>query len=1037
MSGIPASELQAILTERLNEVRKEKSALREHVENLESKIKVQRKLLGPTMRETEEDLNAAMERLERSHATSAQSNAEERAFMREMDKLRQKKKSLANYLKVQAELNDLRAQMTSARRLLAEKEDSIVELDSGLRKVKIAELLGCNGSEVYEETMTVEESKVPRIVGRGGANLRNMEQEHKCSIKIDSSGGVIKIMGTAETISSCFAAIMSIVETAIEEISIPDEACVCLLMDKAQRVNDIQARYGVRLDISRAKNLCKLTGPTEAVAAAKQEIQSLQSIRTDVLIETSYMPFIMGKGGSNIAAMEEQHGVSINVNRDRSTIEITGIRPDVNNAVTQLKSLIDENKEVEESIQMDRHVLLGCLLSNGGQLLRTINKDFSVRVDTEGSTGSKTSGPQIVRIRGSTAKVSAAKNHILSLVQDYLGNSLVFDVEDDFLPILFGKGGAGIKAMRERYAESNIDISEGTIHIQSDSAEQRNAIKAEIDELIEANYGETIAMEEDSAIQLKSPKGSELRDELQKTLGLRLAIDKSNKFAKLRGQRENVIRGVALITEFVGGLAVARVQVSEEDYPTILKAGEDSIVRGFQTKYGVDISSNRKDLTLTIRGSPEAVAQAEIGISGFLEGNPIHGAVLLDVDPVALAAVIGKGGANAKKMEETYGVKIDVLKSRDKIRVRGAEPAALISARKALLSFVDGTRITETCTIATTLANAEVKEAISSTAALFQVEVTSSLDKRAASAGAEDAFDLEVTIRGALTAVKGAKTRLEEHLRGKGTFTLTILAAHSAIMERQIYGSFKRLQEKHAVQLQLSPQSGGALELTLSGHPLNVHAAKPELVKIFTKVLPEAECAAVSVESACLRDIGNALKVALNEAAGAAEAGTAHFCVNLEGSNVFIFGTASGGGADGCFVTQAQRILTEMVAEWKSLNCSVPIQEYMIALILGKGGAAINALRKEAKAAVEVNRKALTLEVKAAAAEAAAAALEVVERRVHALQSQYWEMKVPHEVVPYLIGKQGATVNKIRNDTGANVDIDANAALVKVICAVY
>ena len=67
-------------------------------------------------------------------------------------------------------------------------------------------------------------------------------------------------MGTERAIDGAFAAILTIVETCVEEFHLTDESIVCLLMDKAHLVNEMQSKYNIRMDLSRAKNMCKITG---------------------------------------------------------------------------------------------------------------------------------------------------------------------------------------------------------------------------------------------------------------------------------------------------------------------------------------------------------------------------------------------------------------------------------------------------------------------------------------------------------------------------------------------------------------------------------------------------------------------------------------------------------------------------------------------------------------------------------------------------------------------------------------------------------
>jgi len=50
-------------------------------------------------------------------------------------------------------------------------------------------------------------------------------------------------------VDSAYAAILTIVETTVEEFRLSDESITCLLMDKALRVNQLQTKHAVRTPI--------------------------------------------------------------------------------------------------------------------------------------------------------------------------------------------------------------------------------------------------------------------------------------------------------------------------------------------------------------------------------------------------------------------------------------------------------------------------------------------------------------------------------------------------------------------------------------------------------------------------------------------------------------------------------------------------------------------------------------------------------------------------------------------------------------------
>lgn len=168
-----------------------------------------------------------------------------------------------------------------------------------------------------------------------------------------------------------------------------------------------------------------MIGLTGNVLAAKTEILSLQSVRTDILIESADLPVVFGKGGANITAWQEEFRISINVNRDRNAIEIVGLKSAVSSAIIRIKDVIDANKEVEEIIKMEKYVLLGCLIGTGGQVIRAVSKEYGVRIDTKGNREEKL---QTIRIKGTVVKVAAAKEHILHLVNEFVSSTQMYKV---------------------------------------------------------------------------------------------------------------------------------------------------------------------------------------------------------------------------------------------------------------------------------------------------------------------------------------------------------------------------------------------------------------------------------------------------------------------------------------------------------------------------------------------------------------------------------------------------------------------------------
>jgi len=1014
--SISASELESILAERLQLVRNEKSAVRESIEELEAKIRLSKRALADTPRESEDEIVATMKKLEHTHATTSMSNAEEREFMREMDKLRQKRKAAAAGVKVKADLEEQRTKLTELRRSQAEKDDSITELHQGLRKVKLANRSGCTSADITERKFTVESGKVARIVGKGGSNLRFLESEHNVSIEIDNNGGLVRLMGLESSIASAFEAIMGIVETSIEEFPLSDEIIVCLMMDKAQRVNDIQAQYGVRLDISRAKNLCKVSGLTENVIAAKALIVSLQSIRTDMLLEPTAISAIIGKGGSSITALQEEFRVAINVNRDNNTVEVVGMRSDVTSALARIRDLVEVNREVEEVIQLEKHVLLGCLMGSNGQGLRGISKEYGVRIDCEVV---KENALQVVKIKGNNGKVHQARAHIVQLVGEYISNTLVVPVPDDVIPVILGKGGSEIKAFREKFPSANIDIEGCNVHIQSDSAEMRATIKAEIDNILEANFSEVVNFSEEEKTQLKSAQGAEVRSRITKDLNVRLVIDFSPTAIKVKGPRPDVLRAVAALQTFRSSHTNEKVVLTEEDFLVLhnarTKGGDDSVVRGFEAQYNVEIRAQRKELTLFISGTPEGVAATKQAIQGVLEGDAQYGSQIISLHKLVTPTLIGKAGSNIIKMENELGVKFDVLKAREQLRIIGDSAEKVQEARQAVLRFVQVCRVTDTLTVVAAVSKKDADLMVRRATEIYQAEITSTSQKTASgSADNNAAGSRSMVIKGTFAMVQACKEFLVQQLTGASVVTIPVGENHYGALEKQTHGSLKRLQDKAGVSLKLSSDP---CEVRIEGSTEAVATAKREVIKLLERYFP-AEVVLFDIPASCLREcFGEDFAEELTKTVGVAVS------VDRASSTLMLLG-----GEEKLAV--ARKSVEDRVSQWEDCHASLPIDSSLVPSLVGKSGASINALRKETNVSIDINTAGTSVEIKGSSKEQVAAARITVQERIRQLQAERWEHSTSTEFLPLLIGKQGATINKLRTDTGAGIDIDGN--IVKV-----
>ena len=355
MVDILPTNLDEIIALRLELTQQERLVIREASEALDAKIKVTISHIGLRPKETDAELTAMMNKMEHTHATTIQTNVLERAFMYDMKKCQEKKKYLVEYNAVQVVLDELKSRRAALSKELKEKDATLDELYLGSRKLKLAEKIGCMASEITETRFSVPAEKLSQIIGKSGTTLQRIQDE--CKVAIDTKEtktSNIRITGTEASIALAITAVLTIVSAITEEFTVADEKLVCLFLDKAAYAHEIETRNGVRIDISRAKKVCKVSGQPDGVREAVAEIHAINAVRIKIPIEITILPFIVGKGGATIKALSEGNRVQIDIEREEKHIIVHGFRDEATRAATALLDIITENTEIEEIIRADK-----------------------------------------------------------------------------------------------------------------------------------------------------------------------------------------------------------------------------------------------------------------------------------------------------------------------------------------------------------------------------------------------------------------------------------------------------------------------------------------------------------------------------------------------------------------------------------------------------------------------------------------------------------------------------------------------------------
>ena len=634
--------------------------------------------------------------------------------------------------------------------------------------------------------------------------------------------------------------------------------------------------------------------------------------------------------------------------------------------------------------------MIGCIIGAGGNTIRALQKELNVQMKIDKVDKSE-SDQEILTIRGVTSKVFPAKVKILELLADYLSNCEELVVPDDIIPMIVGKKGAKISQLREKYPDAIIDIENTTVKIQSANYETRQSIRDHLTDIIKTNYTNNAPISSDVAIAMKGVRGNDIRS-LFGILNLQFDISPESGIIKFRGSQESVQKGMKAIEAFCESNQMIEMVCQEDDFSSIFNMGAtDSTIKDIETKFNVEIRPNRKDLSVRIRGEKNAIEDAKKMIVAFLEGDGDCGSKVFTIDPQSFASVIGKGGITLKKFESDNNVRIDLLKTKGCVRVRGSVDC-MSKAILEILKFVDEIKVNSTISV-NVLSKDPIPETILQktlelASSIFQIDI--SVDK------------LNIIFRGHLHLVDEAKQFVKEEFSGLSTFSLTVPFDLLPTIEK-VEKELKIIESKNVgvkiafvKNVAVRNKNSENLSLTINGNVKAVNSSKVAVARLLKHHLP-LHFSVIELPSSCLKDMGAAF---IHETY---EKNQVSLTIDRSLKCVRFFGNEKSMGI-------VSEIIDAKFQEWKKHHGSLPIEDYMLPALIGKNGSAIIALQKELNIKIHLNRIAMLLEVESPSSSdtnTLEEALVALEEKISNLKVHSWETVIDVSLIGLLVGKQG------------------------------
>ena len=286
-----------------------------------------------------------------------------------------------------------------------------------------------------QESVTWGSDAIKAVIGRGGANIRAVEEVTGVRIDADVDAGTLVVVGPANQVATaltmCHNAAFGEVQDIIELGS--RNAVNLIYGANFSTIRSLQDTTGCKLDITRGSTAIKLAGSSEAVAEATARIRALLEANRgfEMIIENSKVGAVYGKSGETLRSIQERTGTLVDVSRGptHATVSVMGSAEASARARNMLQRAIDGEVELQPG-EVAEEIELGsataAVIGRGGSNIADMEKRHGVKINVRSEF-------QKARVVGKPEKVQAAVKDITAIAKPILDAEKAQKKADDAL----------------------------------------------------------------------------------------------------------------------------------------------------------------------------------------------------------------------------------------------------------------------------------------------------------------------------------------------------------------------------------------------------------------------------------------------------------------------------------------------------------------------------------------------------------------------------------------------------------------------------
>ncbi|KAJ8254798.1 hypothetical protein GJAV_G00197460 [Gymnothorax javanicus] len=328
------------------------------------------------------------------------------------------------------------------------------------------------GEEKKTTTISVEVKKSQHkyIIGPKGNTLQEILESTGVSVEMpppDSGSETIILRGEPDKLGPALTEVYAKAKSAmIVEVTAPAWLHRFIIGKKGQNIGRITQQFPkVHIEFTDGEEKITLEGPTEEVELAQAQIQDIindliqKMDYTEVNIEQRYHSHLIGKNGANINRIKEQYKVSVRISQDAEQSGLVRIEGDPQGVQQARKEIIDLAKRVENERTKELIVdqkFHRTIIGQKGEKIKEVREKFPEVIINFPDPSQKS---DVVHLRGPKMEVEKCGKFLNRILADLIENNFSISVPifKQFHKYIVGKGGVNIKKIREE-TNTKIDL---------------------------------------------------------------------------------------------------------------------------------------------------------------------------------------------------------------------------------------------------------------------------------------------------------------------------------------------------------------------------------------------------------------------------------------------------------------------------------------------------------------------------------------------------------------------------------------------------